>query len=274
MTGGSTQLPQSGGRSRPWWRRTWVLVTGGILMLFVVVGALGGDPKDPADRAAKAGAAPTATPTPSPTPDAVADARARARDLVQDGDYLAAVRTLQEAGLTGTASRVRARGARALLAEARRALNGERFVVARRVALDSQRLHRTSSVSAVLDQAGAAIAQARAAARERRRQAALARDQRTCTSGEKDTVRADGGVPAGCETFAADLEARRAAQEAEQAAPACDPNYAGACLDPNSEDYDCEGGSGNGPDYTGTVRVVGADPYDLDRDGDGIACDP
>jgi hypothetical protein len=53
----------------------------------------------------------------------------------------------------------------------------------------------------------------------------------------------------------------------------CDPNYAGACLDPNSADYDCEGGSGDGPDYTGTVRVIGGDPYDLDRDGDGIACD-
>ena len=53
----------------------------------------------------------------------------------------------------------------------------------------------------------------------------------------------------------------------------CDPNYAGACLDPNSSDYDCEGGSGDGPDYTGMVEVVGDDPYDLDRDGDGIACD-
>ena len=53
----------------------------------------------------------------------------------------------------------------------------------------------------------------------------------------------------------------------------CDPNYAGACLDPNSSDYDCEGGSGDGPDYTGRVEVVGDDPYDLDRDGDGIACD-
>jgi hypothetical protein len=55
--------------------------------------------------------------------------------------------------------------------------------------------------------------------------------------------------------------------------PACHPDYEGACLDPNSYDYDCEGGSGDGPDYTGTVRSVGSDPYDLDRDGDGIACD-
>jgi hypothetical protein len=53
----------------------------------------------------------------------------------------------------------------------------------------------------------------------------------------------------------------------------CDPNYRGACLDPNSPDYDCEGGSGDGPDYTGRVEVVGDDHFDLDRDGDGIGCD-
>jgi hypothetical protein len=53
----------------------------------------------------------------------------------------------------------------------------------------------------------------------------------------------------------------------------CDPNYEGACLDPNSSDYDCEGGSGDGPDYTGPVTVVGDDHFGLDRDGDGSACE-
>jgi hypothetical protein len=53
----------------------------------------------------------------------------------------------------------------------------------------------------------------------------------------------------------------------------CDPNYEGQCLDPNSPDYDCEGGSGNGPDYTGPVMVVGDDHFGLDRDGDGAACE-
>ena len=32
----------------------------------------------------------------------------------------------------------------------------------------------------------------------------------------------------------------------------CDPNYSG-CLDPNASDYDCAGGSGDGPKYTGRV---------------------
>ena len=56
--------------------------------------------------------------------------------------------------------------------------------------------------------------------------------------------------------------------------PNCDPNYTGACLDPNAEDYDCFGGSGNGPLYVkGPIYVVGVDHYDLDRDGNGVACE-
>ncbi|ROS62648.1 surface rod structure-forming protein G [Frigoribacterium sp. PhB160] len=62
----------------------------------------------------------------------------------------------------------------------------------------------------------------------------------------------------------------------EPAAPApqgCDSNYAGACV-PIASDVDCDGGSGNGPAYVrGPVSVVGSDIYDLDRDGDGVACD-
>jgi len=57
------------------------------------------------------------------------------------------------------------------------------------------------------------------------------------------------------------------------AASACDGNYSGACV-PIASDVDCAGGSGNGPAYvTGPVRIVGSDVYDLDRDGDGVACD-
>ena len=70
--------------------------------------------------------------------------------------------------------------------------------------------------------------------------------------------------------------APRAAAQAEaqaQAEASCDSNYSGACLDPNASDYDCAGGSGDGPEYTGPVQVVGSDPYDLDSDGDGYACE-
>lgn len=53
----------------------------------------------------------------------------------------------------------------------------------------------------------------------------------------------------------------------------CHPSYQGACLDPDASDYDCDGGSGNGPLYTGRVQVVGPDVFRLDADGDGIGCD-
>ncbi|MGN6276311.1 MAG: hypothetical protein ACTHNP_10350 [Solirubrobacterales bacterium] len=73
-------------------------------------------------------------------------------------------------------------------------------------------------------------------------------------------------------------EAARHAAEAEEASTEeasseCDPNYTGACLDPYASDYDCEGGSGNGPKYTGEVTVVGVDHNGLDADGDGIGCE-
>jgi peptidoglycan hydrolase-like protein with peptidoglycan-binding domain len=51
----------------------------------------------------------------------------------------------------------------------------------------------------------------------------------------------------------------------------CTPGY-DPCLPP-AHDYDCAGGTGNGPAYTGRVRVSGSDPYDLDRNGDGVGCD-
>lgn len=44
-------------------------------------------------------------------------------------------------------------------------------------------------------------------------------------------------------------------------------------LDANASDYDCAGGSGNGPYYTGPVRVIGPDAFGLDRDGDGWGCE-
>jgi beta-lactam-binding protein with PASTA domain len=54
----------------------------------------------------------------------------------------------------------------------------------------------------------------------------------------------------------------------------CDPSYPDMCLDPAIEDYDCAGGSGNGPEYVeGPIRVRPPDPFDLDREGDGWGCE-
>jgi hypothetical protein len=52
----------------------------------------------------------------------------------------------------------------------------------------------------------------------------------------------------------------------------CTSGYS-PCLPPAS-DYDCAGGSGDGPAYAdGPIYVTGSDPYGLDADGDGVACE-
>lgn len=64
-----------------------------------------------------------------------------------------------------------------------------------------------------------------------------------------------------------------ASSESAQTARRCHSSYRGACLKVNAGDYDCRGGSGNGPNYTGRVRVVGPDVFRLDTDRDGIGCE-
>lgn len=61
--------------------------------------------------------------------------------------------------------------------------------------------------------------------------------------------------------------------QTEGSNPQCDGNYADGCV-PIASDVDCGGGSGNGPAYVWeSVRVVGSDVYDLDRDGDRWGCE-
>lgn len=61
------------------------------------------------------------------------------------------------------------------------------------------------------------------------------------------------------------------ALEAKKKKKGCTPGYK-PCLPPTS-DYDCYGGTGDGPKYTGKVKVKGRDIYRLDYDGDGIGCE-
>jgi hypothetical protein len=229
------------------------------ILLVLALGAAGCG-QAASDRAAKGGGSTAATPDPADA------ARVKATNLAADGRYADAVAVLEAAGLQGQAKRVARRGAQALYGRARRALAAGHLSRARGIAADARDLRGSKAIAALIATANEKIAAARAAA-------ILARDQRTCSAAEKATVRAGGGVPAGCTAFAAQLAAQREKEQAQAATPQCDPNYEGACLKPDSPDYDCEGGSGDGPDYTGTVEVVGDDVYDLDRDGDGIACD-
>lgn len=218
-------------------RRAWFWVALAILLLGVIGAAMDDSSDDPPAGAVAAASSPTPTPTPTPTPAPTVEP---------------------------------AREARSLYRRARTALRSGHYETARKLATESRRLHSTAATRTVLAGAQGGIARQHAAARERRRLARIARDQRTCSAGEKAAVRDGSGVPPGCATYAADLAARRAAQ-AESSK--CDPNYEGACLNPDSPDYDCRGGSGDGPDYTGPVRSVGSDPFGLDRDGDGLACE-
>jgi hypothetical protein len=55
-----------------------------------------------------------------------------------------------------------------------------------------------------------------------------------------------------------------------RAASDCHSSYE-PCL-PIVSDVDCVG-VGDGPVYTGPVRVIGPDEYGLDRDGDGSGCE-
>jgi resuscitation-promoting factor RpfB len=61
------------------------------------------------------------------------------------------------------------------------------------------------------------------------------------------------------------------AKPAPQPSSNCTPGYS-PCLPP-APDYDCLGGSGDGPAYTGIVRVTGSDLYGLDADGEGVGCE-
>jgi hypothetical protein len=54
----------------------------------------------------------------------------------------------------------------------------------------------------------------------------------------------------------------------------CDPSYPSMCLETGIGDYDCAGGSGDGPNYVqGPIEVRAPDPFGLDADHNGIGCE-
>jgi hypothetical protein len=116
----------------------------------------------------------------------------------------------------------------------------------------------------------------RAEARQRARAAARRHHRHVVARRHRAQVRVEEAERrAAVEAEAAEVAELAAEEEAavEEEASECDPNYSG-CLDPLAYDYDCEGGSGDGPEYTGTVSVVGEDHYGLDADSDGTGCEP
>lgn len=143
---------------------------------------------------------------------------------------------------------------------------------------DAERLRRAEVELERRERALAGPAARREAAQRRltATRSALRRGQRRLAAAEADRTRFSNRLAA-----LERREAARAAREAEEeealavedeAASGCHPSYT-PCLDPDSPDYDCAGGSGDGPDYTGRVEVHGYDEFDLDSDGDGIGCE-
>jgi hypothetical protein len=116
----------------------------------------------------------------------------------------------------------------------------------------------------------------RAKMRQRARAAARRHHRQVVARRHRARMRAEAAERHAAEEAEALATEEAEAEEAvaEEKASECDPNYAGACLDPYASDYDCEGGSGDGPEYTGTVTVVGEDHYGLDSDSDGTGCEP
>jgi hypothetical protein len=119
-------------------------------------------------------------------------------------------------------------------------------------------------------QQGAAARKAkRAAARQRLRQVRRVEAREFREAARRKARRVEARERAREEAHAREeAESEEAAETSE-----CDPSYSGACLDPYASDYDCEGGSGDGPSYTGAVAVVGDDHYELDADDDGYGCE-
>jgi hypothetical protein len=92
-----------------------------------------------------------------------------------------------------------------------------------------------------------------------RRERAQARRERARIRREREEARRE-----------REREQQEAQAESQQAS--CHPSY-DPCLDPNASDYDCAGGSGDGPAYTEFVTIKGPDDYGLDADGDGTGCE-
>jgi hypothetical protein len=231
-------------RRRPWWH--WAL--GAFAGLVILSALFGDDGNEPAPQAKTVTVVAPGATTASTSPAGSAPALVAARAAADDGRYAEAV---------AIASKIDV---------------GARDAIARRIANRIARRSLAALDAADLGKARARLGQAarfpttaltryaRAGYRvARRRAAAKARRIREARTRRRAAVE----PPATRE------------QATEPSAPtSCDASYEGACLNPDSADYDCAGGSGNGPDYTGTVRVVGNDHFDLDRDGDGVGCQP
>jgi hypothetical protein len=235
---------------RPWHarKRVWALAA---LVIVGLIATLGNSDSQPAAGAtAPARSTPTATPSPTATPDPAAErasAIATADQDLRNDHYAAALAAIAVIDDPVLMDRYNRRIAWRLVKRARQSLHLHSNKHAISLASESRRYHRLPQATAIISTSNDRIAAAR-----------HARDLATCDAAEKQTVRRDASVPAGCTMFASDLAARRAAEAAERAA-----REAAAAVpdEPDYSDDSSDGGTGN---WCGATR---------DGDGDGIWCE-
>lgn len=262
---------QSSAKSpRPWWRRWWAIAIA-VIAVLMVIGAL-----SPDSNASKKAATP-----PSPTPGQTTGATVqkvkvhRATVPVLAGMSLAQARqALRAHHLRGGHVERRPSAAQPGTVLSQGLRSGKqvawRSPVPLVIAVAFPRLPGTSGRSAT--EAAAALRGAGYRVRT---------VEKTVTSGTDGVVLSQnpaGGQPMRPNTLVTIVVAHVVHPLVSNSAPSssqgsnCTPGYS-PCLPPAS-DYDCAGGSGNGPKYVyGVEHVTGSDIYGLDADGDGLGCD-
>jgi hypothetical protein len=245
--------------TKPWHRRWWLWALGGLLVLTIIGALIPSDDSKPSAAAAQKAESPKTEPTVKLTVDQ-ADSSVVRKDTVRVSGSVEATNAAGERVQRAvTYIFVNGLGGRTIELKPDDTFEG-------RVRLPHKGENNvdltadwpgadagdTVTVTFIRKESAAELA----AIRERRAQRARERREQAQREQEEQAQR----------------EQEEQAQQAQQAQD-CHPSYQGACLDPNASDYDCEGGSGDGPEYTGPVQVVGPDDYDLDSDGDGSACE-
>jgi hypothetical protein len=262
---------QSSAKSpRPWWRRWWAIAIA-VIAVLMVIGAL-----SPDSNASKKAATP-----PSPTPGQTTGATVQKVKV-----HRATVPVLAGMSLAQARQALRAHHLRGGYVERRPSAAQPGTVLSQGLRSGKQVAWR-SSVPLVIAVAfprlpgtsGRSATEAAAALRGAGYRVRTV--EKTVTSGTDGVVLSQnpaGGQPMRPNTLVTIVVAHVVHPLVSNSAPSssqgsnCTPGYS-PCLPPAS-DYDCAGGSGNGPKYVyGVEHVTGSDIYGLDADGDGLGCD-
>lgn len=256
-------------KNGPWWRRWWAIAIA-VLGVLMIIGALSpdsnGDPKASPSPPAPASAAPS---TRTPTPKVHAPQVKRVAVPKLAGMSLAEARqTLRAHHLFGGYIERRPSAAQPGTVLSQGLRGGKQIVWRSSVPM---------VIAVPLPKVPAVVGQSASSALQELRAAGFRTHtvRRTTTSGSDGVVLSESPLsgqtvrPGAIVTIVVSHVVRPLVTTP---APAqnCTSGYS-PCLPPAS-DYDCAGGSGDGPKYTGLVRVTGSDPYDLDADGDGWGC--